>query len=139
MHQIRRIVYRCQFVYHALDKRFTHAWVVARTRTGAGSVRGKRHGEVELIGGFSAADHVIAYKLLHKMSDNKQLTKEQVCLCALSRARARMHVDCCLSVFAVLAPISGVCLFLCFPASDCFLKLLHRWKQQCLANLQNWQ
>ena len=36
-----------------------------------------------------------------------------------------MHVDCCLSAFEVFASISGVCLFLCFPASDCFLKLLH--------------
>jgi hypothetical protein len=81
-------------------------------------VRGNRHGEVELIGGFSDADHVIAYKLLHKMSDDKQLTKAQVCLCVLSRARARMHVDCWLPVYAVLAPISGVCIF---PASDCFL------------------
>ena len=57
------------------------------TSTGAGTVRGKRHGDLDLVGGFSDADPVMAYKLLHKMSADKQLTKNEVHLCACTCAQ----------------------------------------------------
>ena len=76
------------FAYEGCVKR-ARVFVHARTHTGAGTVRGKRHGEVDLVGGFSDTDHVIAYKLLHNMSGDKQLTKMQVPMCACTGAHKR--------------------------------------------------
>ena len=42
-----------------------------------GSVRGQRHGEIEGVN-FTDSDHVIAYKLMKKVPEGKQLTPAQV-------------------------------------------------------------
>jgi len=44
----------------------------------AGTVRGERHGQVDQTGTFTSADHCIAFKLLHRISDSRQLTMLQV-------------------------------------------------------------